>query len=536
MKNRLSVLFIVFIVGVALLAGPSVLATQIPELNIHTTTEGYDPIRYEAAFLIQDAFEELGIKVNILPTEFSTLIQTFYDEQNFEIAIVGWSGRVERLDPQHFMGTLHSEQMDLGGNNPGGYENARFDELFEAQAVEFDVNKRREMVLEAQLLAMEEQPLSVLFYRDEVLAYNHETFQGFVPMAGEAIYNEWLPFDVVPLGDKKTLTIGTSQEPDTHNPLDSTTVWGWKFMRLYYDKLVRLSPDIEPIPWAAESINPVDELTIEVVLRDGMTFHDGEPVTVEDVQFTYHYYMEKDFAYFRPFYRPLDHVEIIDDKTMHFHLNAPVANFITVTMSQIPILPMHLWEDIDEPDQLTPDQIPTVGSGPMRFDRFDRGEYKRLFTYEDHFMADEIDIDAIEYIIYADSEGVFTALLTQEIDMPSWRLEPAQIDLAELEDHLTVVSAPDFGYYHMTYNLRVQPLDDVYFRRAIAHAIPKQTIVDVLLDGRGEPGTSIIAPANPFWHNPDTPEFEYDLELARELLEEAGYWWDDEGRLNFPAN
>ncbi len=529
--KRLAVLLAVIL----LLASVTLVsASRVPEFNVLTTTEGYDPIRYEAAFMLREAWADLGIRLNIQPTEFSTLIARFYNEQDFEIAVVGWSGRVDRLDPQHFLSTLHSGQADLGGNNPGGYENARYDELFELQGGEFNANQRREYVLEMQAVGMEEQPKSILFYRDEVVAYNNKTFEGYVPMAGEAIYNEWLPFTVEPLTDDTTLTIGVTQEPDNINPLDSTTVWGWKFMRLYYDKLIRLSPDIEPLPWAAESVEAVDDVTIAVVVRDGMTFHDGEPVTVEDIKFSYDYVVEQDFAYFRPFYAPLDRVEIVDERTVHFVLKEPTAFFITVTLSQIPIIPKHIWEGIEQANQLSFDEIPTVGSGPMKFDQWIRGEYKRLVKFEDYFAADDIAIDAIDYVIYADSEGVYTGLLTEEVDMTAWRLEPAQITLAETEAHLDVVSVPDFGYYHMTYNLRVPALDDVAFRRALAHAIPHETIVDVLLDGRGERGTSIIAPVNAYWHNPDVPVFAYDLDLARQLLEEAGYWWDADGYLNFP--
>ena len=483
--------------------------------------------------MIAEAWEELGFKVNVRPMEFSSLLQRFYEEQDFDATILGWSGRVDRLDPQHFLGTLHSEQTGLGDNNPGGYENPSYDVLFERQQREYDVEERQELVHHAQLLGMEDQPLNVLFYRDEVVAHNINTFDNYVSMAGEAIYNEWTPYEVVPLTDDKSLTIGTSQEPDSINPLFSTSVWGWKFMRMYYDKLVRLSPDIEPIPWAAEEINDLDETTVEVVIREGMTFHDGEPVTVEDIKFSYDYYIEHDFGYFRPFFRMIDETVITGDRTVEFHLEEPFAPFITVTLSQIPILPKHIWSEIDEPREMTED-IPTVGSGPFVFDRLDRGEYKRLAKFDDHFRADELDIDAIDYIIYADSEGVYTGLLREEIDMTAWRLEPGQIPLAEAEDHLTVINVPDFGYYHLTYNLRRQPFDDVELRRALAHGIDKHTIIDVLLDGLGEPGTSVVAPVNAFWHNPYVPRFEYDLDLAREKLEEAGYWWDDEGRINYP--
>ncbi len=507
---------------------------KAPEIELVTTTEAYDPIRYEAAFLLADAWKKLGIDVNVRPIEFSTILQKFYNEQDFDAVVLGWSGRVERLDPQHFLGTMHSGQTTLGGNNPGGYVNPEYDALFEAQQAEFDVQKRRDVVHKAQAVAAADQPLDVLFYRDEVVAYNSKRFYNPVAMAGEGFYNEWTPYSVMPQTDKKILTIGTQQEPDTINPLASTSVWGWKFMRMIYDKLVRLSPDIEPLPSAAESFHDVDEKTVEIVLRKGMKFHDGKPVTVEDVKFTYDYFIEKDFAYFRPFLGVVGSTEIVGEDRVRFNLKTPFAPFITVTLAQIPILPKHLWEGIDKPDQLAPEAIPVVGSGPFVFDRFERGQYKRILKFADHYMADTMEIEGIDYMIYADAEGVLTGLLTGRIDMTAWRLEPGQIPLAEQNPDITVVAVPDFGYYHLTYNLRRPPFDDRNFRRAIAHAADKETIINVLLAGRGEPGNSVIAPVNGFWHNPDIEIFDFDLEKAKSILKESGYTWDEAGKLHLP--
>jgi peptide/nickel transport system substrate-binding protein len=368
-----------------------------------------------------------------------------------------------------------------------------------------------------------------------IKACNNTTFDNLVTMAGEAFYNEWTPLQVEPLGDNLFLTISAPQEPDTINPLASTSVWGWKWMRMYYDKLVRLSPEIEPQPWAAEEINAIDETTIDVVLREGMTWHDGEGVTVDDVKFTFDYYIEQEFGYFAPFLRPIESVEVIDERTVRFNLSEPFSPFITVTLSQIPLLPEHIWADIDNPDELAPDAIPTVGSGPFVHDRYDRGEYMRMTTNRDHFAAEDVRIDGIEMIIYADAEGVFTGLQTGEIDMTAWRLEPGQIPLAEQEENLTVESVPDFGYYHLTFNLRRPPFDDVAVRRALTHAIDRERIVNVLLDGRGEVGSSVIAPVNTFWHNPFTERLDFDMEAARAELEAAGYSWDENGRLQSPA-
>jgi peptide/nickel transport system substrate-binding protein len=180
---------------------------------------------------------------------------------------------------------------------------------------------------------------------------------------------------------------------------------------------------------------------------------------------------------------------------------------------------------------LTPANTPVIGSGPFMFDRYDRGEFMRLVKNPSHFAADGIAIDGVEMIIYADAEGVFTGMQTGEIDFTAWRLEPGQIPLAENDDTLTVVSVPDFGYYHMTYNLKRAPFDDRAARRALSRAVDQERLVNVLLDARGEIGSSVVAPVNAFWHNPFVETFDYDLDEARAELEAAGYTWDANGRI-----
>ncbi|MDO5643482.1 MAG: ABC transporter substrate-binding protein, partial [Paracoccus sp. (in: a-proteobacteria)] len=126
---------------------------------------------------------------------------------------------------------------------------------------------------------------------------------------------------------------------------------------------------------------------------------------------------------------------------------------------------------------------------------------------------------------------VFTALQTGQIDLTAWRMEPGQIPLAEANDDLTVVSVPDFGYYHLTFNIRRDPFGDRALRRALTHAMDRERMVNVLLDGRGEVGNSVIAPVNAFWHDALVERLDYDMDAARAELEAAGYSWDSDGRL-----
>lgn len=529
-------LFTIAVLIVLLSAQTAMLAsdTRLPQIEILSFSEGYDPVRYEAGFIIGDAWSELGFDVVVTTVAPSTQGQRVYHEQDFDAALQGWGARIDRLDPHHFLSTMHSDQTRLGGVNPAGYSNPDYDAVFEAQQSELDVEARRELVHEAQAIAAEAQPLTVLYHADEVVAYNNETFENFTTMTGEGIYNEWTPYSVSPLADDRMLTIGKYTESTTINPLYATGSIDWRFLRLVYDKLIKLSADIEPLPWAAESFEAIDDNNIRITLREGMTFHDGEPVTVEDVKFTFDYFIYHEFEYFRAFLEPLAETTIVDEDTINFELETPYAPFITVTLSQIPILPKHIWEGIDEPKELVPDEVPTIGSGPFAFDRWDRGEYKRILKFDDHFYADEMDIDGIEYIFYADSEGRFTGLIMGEIDMIGMGLHPGQISLAMEQDHLSIHNVPSFGYTQMLYNNRREPFDDQAVRQALTMGIDKATIVDVLLDGYGEVGYSVVAPVNFYWHNLDIPRFEYDLDAARQVLEDAGYWWDDEGYLNYP--
>lgn len=504
---------------------------RVPPVEILTTTQSYDPIRYEGAFIVAEAWRELGLDVTVTPLEFSTLLGRFYTQQDFDAAVVGWSGRVDRLDPHFFLGTLDSRQAALGANNPGGYESPEYDALFDAQSREFDLTTRQQLVHQMQELYVQDVPVVVLFNRDEVVAYNHTTFTNMNAMAGEGLYSEWVPMQAQPLGDRRILRIGGPQAPDNINPLASTSVWGWKWMRLYYDRLVRLSPEVEPMPWMAASVEATDDTTIVVTLREGLTFHDGEPVTAEDVAFTFNYYMEAEYSYFNAYLAPVASVEAVDDLTVQFNLSAPSASFATIALSQIPILPEHIWSQITDPSNLAPEDVPTVGSGPFQFGRYLRGEIMTLDTFADHFNAPNMAVEGVEFVIYADAEGVFTALQTGQIDMTAWRMEAGQIPLAEGNPDLTVISVPDFGYYHLTFNLRRGALGDRALRRALTYAMDRERMVNVLLDGRGEVGTTVVAPVNAFWHNAFAERFDYDMDAARAELEAAGYSWDAQGRL-----
>lgn len=521
-------------VWIAVLVTGAVAQERVPPIVLLTPTEAYDPVRFEAGFMVADAWRELGLDVTIAPTDFRELIARVYNEQDFDAAMLGWSGRVDRLDPTFFLGTLDSRQSGLMGNNAGGYSNPEFDALYDAQSRAFEPEDRVALVKAAQAVYAREAPLSVLFYRDEIVAHNHTTFGNLLVTAGDGLYSEWNLMHARPLTARQRLQVAGPQGPDTLNPLASTSVWGWKWMRMYYDTLLRLSPDAEPVMWAAHDVDAIDDHTIEAYLREGMTFHDGTPVTAHDVAFTFGYYSAQAYAYFNAYLAPLESVEAIDDLTVRFHLNKPSASFATVALSQIPILPRHIWEGIEAPGDLASDEIPVIGSGPFTFGAHDPGKGMWLDKSPEHFYAPHVQVSGVDFRIYPDMNGVLAALIAGEADITAWQFDATQIPVAEGVAHLTVVSAPDYGFQHLTFNARRHAFADPGFRRALSFAIDRERIVNALLEGRAEIGSSIIAPVNAFWHNPDIERFDYDMTAAFAELEAAGYTWDAEARLLLP--
>ncbi len=107
--------------------------------------------------------------------------------------------------------------------------------------------------------------------------------------------------------------------------------------------------------------------------------------------------------------------------------------------------------------------------------------------------------------------------------------------VADSDPNIELVATTELGFRFFAMNTRLEPFNDPAFRRAIAHVVPKEAIIQNIFKGFAEPADSYVSMAIDYWHNPDLPQYEFDLEQARAVLAEAGYSWDDEGRLLKPS-
>jgi len=532
-------------------APPAPSGVPVQKITIITTTEAEDPARWAAIQAIAAEWRKLGFDVEVVGLEASMVDKKCYYEWDFDVCVFGWGARVDRLDPNLFLGLITTEEIGAkgeGANNPTGYSNPEYDRLHDLQRKTLDINERRRIVFELQRIFHEEAPRYNIYHMHSIVAYRADKWANPVIMPGAPLFNEWQPYFITPTaGGMQELVYGSNTEPDTLHPVKASLIFSWYVLKLVYDPLVRLTPEGKPIPWLAEEVKVIDPTTVEVKLRGNLRFHDGKPLTADDVVFTYKYYIKNEFAYFRPYWRNVEDVVKVDDLTVRFKLKTPDATFMTNSLYMIPILPRHVWENVD-PKAVTEEQLKEllkVGSGPFKNPVWVRKEYIAVEVAPEHFAykgvrigdfeVPPVKVSKIVIRIYGDLDGVVSGLIRREIDATAVSILPGHVDVLAKYDYVKIIKARNFALNaDLMFNVRRSPFDIKEVRQALLYAIPYDYIVNVILKGYGEKGY-IIAPVNGFWHNPDVKAYEYNLEKARELLAKAGFQWDDKGKIYYPA-
>ena len=512
---------------------------KVRELVLNVTTPDYDPVRYEFGLMIAEEWKKLGLDVKVEPLEWNRLSELGMQQKDFDAFTLSWAGRAERIDPDHFIyGTLHSSLSGFGGYNIAGYENPEYDALAEKQRRVSDPEERKDIVRQAEEIFLEDVPYAPVAHRDQIMPYNKANFTNIQAMIGEGLNSFWTFMAIEPTGVEKYVRWGYPSDINSLNPLSSTNSHDFQVTRLIYDRLVRISETGEPKNWAAESIKDVngDGKTYLVKLRSGMKFHDGEAVTSEDVKFSFDLVKEIQSPYFMGMVEPIESVEIVDDLTVQFNLKEPFAPFISNTLAQMYIFPQHYWQPIlDEKGAtgvLEHQNEDIVGSGPFKIDYWQRNQELKLDTNTEYFSPAKVN--GILSIPYSNTETMVAAVDKGQADIGGWWIEPIQAEGLKDNESVEVITVPDIGLYHINYNMRRMPFDDKAVRRAMTYTIPKQRIIDEILEGFGQKANGLIAPANEFWHNAEVKGFEYDFEAAVEELKAAGYEWDENGKLYYP--
>lgn len=344
--------------------------------------------------------------------------------------------------------------------------------------------------------------------------------------------------------EPSTLTVGVVDPTvDSLNPFTSIYSTPTHIHRLMYDYLTMYSAeDATPTEGLAESWeHSEDGLTWTYTIRDDSTFSDGEPVTADDVAFTYNTIMEDDTGAMAnaTFVENFKSVTAVDDRTVEIELERPQATMLAL---DIPIVPEHVWSEVDNIAKFgNEDSFPIVGNGPFVLTDYQRNESITLEANEDYWRGPP-GFDRLVYRFYKDGDAVVEALRKGEVSFVSG-LTALQADALEGEDDILVNRAVGKRFAGLTLNPGAEAkngepigdgnpaLRDQDVRTAILHAIDREALVDRVYSGNLEASGSYIPSryADYHWEPEGSEVIPYDPDEANRILDEAGYERGDDG-------
>ena len=513
---------------------------QIPPIDVLYYT--IIPEQEDIWKLVVQDWKKLGIEPKLKVAVNSVVLSACFKSHKYgDIASISWAPTTSRFDPSyHLEEQLHSKRAYPGARNYGYYKNPEYDKYVDLQNEEMDRNKRRELVWKCQEIQANDYPVWWMAYGANIQAYNSRDWEGVVPMAGVGIGARYgTPWTFLKMKSKTKRNklrvaditgLFTTNFFRAHNSPDIQTL-AW-----IYDTHVKVGPNMETVPWAAESWRVVNDTTVDITLRSGMKFHDGKPVTVQDVKFTWDYARKWQFPMYNWVSGTVKRAQILDDRNIRYHLVKPNAAFVDKTLTMAIIAPKHIWEKIPESvgvkNPMDWENPKCIGSGFFKFGYLRKGEELYLEANKEHFHAP--NIDGAYFRLRMTPDAMVSALIAGEADILGGDIRLSQAKQLDRYDYLTIVKADNHRLWMARPDMRKKPFDDREFRRALYHAINLNKIHEVVFEGTGNEGRNTpIAPIFKFWHNPNL-KVEFSIDKARKILKDAGYTWDSDGRLCFP--
>jgi peptide/nickel transport system substrate-binding protein len=278
------------------------------------------------------------------------------------------------------------------------------------------------------------------------------------------------------------------------------------------------------VPWLAEEWAVADDgVTWTFRLRQGVTWHDGRPLTADDVAFSYLYLkeaQEKGMVTWGWLLQRVASAEVIDGGAgVAIRMTEPTAGLLTDLFGSVPIIPEHIWSSVKDPAKKL-DAEAVIGSSLFMLNEYNKEEGRYVYDANADFFLGKPAVDRLIFIKVKDAA---LALLSGDIDEASFSGKGiSSVHQFEGKDEYRIAEGPNHWALKLYLNPQRPPLDDRRVRQAIAHAIDRQEIVDkAQMGGAIVASLGILSPGT-YWHNPNLPIYPHDLDKARQLLAEVG--------------
>ncbi len=309
----------------------------------------------------------------------------------------------------------------------------------------------------------------------------------------------------------RIVTLAVLSSPNSLDPRVGSDETSQRAHQLLYDNLLSLDGQLKVTGGLASSWQQVDPLTYDVVLRQGVLFHDGHELTADDVVYTFSSFIDPAFISARKgAYRVLDKVTALDRYTARFSLKEPFGSFpIQLVM---PVVPKDGGPGLRERP---------IGTGPYKFVSFAVDDKLELEAFPQYFRGAPAN-DGVVLKVVPDEIMRALELRKGTVDLVVNDLSPDVVHQLATDPGMSVAESPGTDYAYVGFNMRDPILSDRRVRHAIGHAIDRQAIVDHLRRGLATPAIGILPPVS--WaFEPDVFQFTHKVAKAKSLLDEAGY-------------
>jgi peptide/nickel transport system substrate-binding protein len=292
-----------------------------------------------------------------------------------------------------------------------------------------------------------------------------------------------------------------------------------------YQSLLKFSPKLDALPELAKSWTLSDDkLSYTFHLQSNVKFHDGTPMTADDVIFSIMKFNSELAPRARAIFQKIKSATAPDPTTVVLTLDAPFQPFLLMfDVTACPIVPKHIYEGTDyrtNPANQTP-----IGTGPFKFAEWKRGDFIRLQRFAGYWKPGQPYLDEIIYRIIPDSQSRALAVQTGQVMMAQESdIEP--FDVPRLEKLPTLnVTTEGWEYFSpvcwIEINNRIKPLNDARVRQAISLALDRDFITKRLWFGLNKPARGPVASTTRFFDT-TLPPLAHDPKRAMALLDEAG--------------
>lgn len=347
--------------------------------------------------------------------------------------------------------------------------------------------------------------------------------------------------DAETTNDPVTITMAMTAPWDTLIPFNTTNGNTDAVLELMYDKLIVVKADGEHEPRLATEWKQDAETgkILTFKLNENAKWHDGEPVTADDIVFTCELMANEAISHPRrskvAFFTGTDSsgvripdeefgVAALDEHTVQFTLKepAPLSYMLSQTFRDFYVLPKHLLTDIPAEEIMTNEfwQHP-IGSGPCVYESDISGERIEFTANKDYYLgAPQFDRFVVRIV---PASNLLSGLMSGEIDITAGaglgNIPMNDWDLAQQQENLTTESVKSLGYQYLAININNIPKE---VRQAVNMAINRDAIVNNLMRGEGEAAAGPLRSNHPYF-NPDLLPIPYDVEKAAQMVKDSGF-------------